>query len=329
MLQPLAIALSLTMLSFDLAVAAKPNIIVVLVDDMGFSDIGCYGGEIPTPHIDSLAAGGLRFTQFYNMGRCCPTRASLLTGLYPHQAGIGDMTVDEKAPSYRGYLNNRCVTLGEELREAGYFTAHTGKWHVGEGDVARLPLQRGFDRFFGTPEGGGFYFRPKAGRTVVLGNEVLYTKQQPPPADWYSTDAWTDCGLRFIDEARARKQPFFPYLAYNAPHDPLQAPPGDIARFRGRFKAGWDTLREQRHQRQIDIGLVAGPSSKGSAAVRDGDWKLVRMSAGGPWELFDLTTDRQETHDLASGRPERVRSLAATWEEWARRVAAKPFIGQP
>src|SRR6476620_4433269 len=119
----------------------RPNVVIIMADDLGFSDIGCYGGEIPTPNIDRLAAGGLRFTQFYNTGRCCPTRASLLTGLYSHQAGIGHMTADDGVPSYRGFLNEHCVTLGDLLRGAGYFTAMTGKWHVGQGDLARLPLQ--------------------------------------------------------------------------------------------------------------------------------------------------------------------------------------------
>ena len=130
--------------------SARPNVIVILVDDMGFSDIGCYGGEIETPHLDALAAGGLRFTQFYNAARCCPTRASLLTGLYPHQSGIGHMVADYGVPSYKGYLNDRCVTLAEALRPAGYATLMTGKWHVGSAP-GQWPLDRGFDRYWGTP----------------------------------------------------------------------------------------------------------------------------------------------------------------------------------
>jgi arylsulfatase len=241
--------------------AAKPNIIVILADDMGFSDLGCYGGEIPTPNLDALANNGLLFTQFYNMGRCCPTRAALLTGLYPHQAGVGAMLADEGLPGYRGFLNTRCVTLAEVLRSAGYFTAITGKWHLGDSQVSMWPLQHGFDRFYGTPEGGGFYFTPPGGppprcRTVALDNEVLFSFAKPPPAGWYSTDAWTEWGLKFIVEAIRAQKPFFLYLAHNAPHYPLQAPPEDIARYRGTFKAGWDILRAARYARQKALGLL-------------------------------------------------------------------------
>ena len=127
-----AVATLLLPLPVTAASAPRPNLLVILVDDMGFSDISCYGSEIPTPNLDKLAAGGIRFTQFYNTGRCCPTRASILTGLYPHQAGVGHMTEDREAPGYRGRLNDRCVTLGEVLSGAGYFTAMSGKWHVGQ-----------------------------------------------------------------------------------------------------------------------------------------------------------------------------------------------------
>jgi arylsulfatase A-like enzyme len=151
----IALALLLLLPGFLLA-AAQPNIVVILVDDMGFSDLGCYGGEIPTPHLDSLAKGGLRFTQFYNTGRCCPTRASLLTGLYPHQAGVGHMTEDKGQPGYAGRLNDSCVTIAEVLRPAGYFTAMTGKWHVGQ-NLGVVPWERGFDRSLNAAA-GGFYF---------------------------------------------------------------------------------------------------------------------------------------------------------------------------
>jgi len=265
--------------------AERPNIVIILVDDMGYSDLGCYGGEIPTPQIDALAENGLRFSQFYNAGRCCPTRASLLTGLYPHQTGIGHMTGDNGVPGYRGFLNDSCVTIAEVLRTAGYFTAHTGKWHVGHGDEARLPLQRGFDRFYGVPEGGGFYFQPKAGRTVRHGNEIVLGPGQPAPEGWYSTDAWTEHGLRFIDEAREAGKPFFLYLAHNAPHFPLQAAPEDIAKFRGRYQTGWDQLREQRHARQKELGVVSP------------DWPLSPRDA--TIEAWDaLTPEQQDELDL-------------------------------
>ncbi|RME22698.1 MAG: arylsulfatase, partial [Candidatus Zixiibacteriota bacterium] len=237
-------------------VPARPNIVVILVDDMGFSDIGCYGSEIPTPNIDQLAANGLKFTQFYNTGRCCPTRATVLTGLYAHQAGVGHMTGDYGVPGYRGFLNEHCVTLGDVASSAGYLTAVAGKWHVGHRDRSMWPLGRGFDRFYGVPEGGGFYFQVKAGRRVVLNDQVVADVDHPLPDGWYSTDAWTDAGLQFIDEALAAKKPFLLYLAHNAPHFPLQATAEDIARFRGKYRRGWDELSEERYRRQVKLGLI-------------------------------------------------------------------------
>ena len=260
--------------------AGQPNIVIIMVDDMGFSDLGCYGGEIPTPNLDALAAAGVSFTQFYNTGRCCPTRASLLTGLYSHQAGIGAMTGDAGLPGYRGFLNDRCVTIAEVLRPAGYFTAITGKWHVGDGDDSRLPLQRGFDRFYGVPEGGGFYFQLKPGRTIRLNNEILHSVNNPLPQGWYSTDAWTEYGLRFIDEARAADKPFFLYLAHNAPHFPLQAAPEDIAKFRGRYKAGWDQMRQQRYHQLKERGIVSA------------DWPLPPRDT--TVEAWDALTPKQQ-----------------------------------
>ena len=237
--------------------AGKPNIIVIMCDDMGYSDIGCYGGEIETPNLDKLATNGLRFTQFYNTARCCPTRASLLTGLYSHQAGVGHMTGDSGLPGYRGHLMERCVTIAEALKPAGYRTFVTGKWHVGAKEKNWWPLQRGFDRFYGVPEGGGFYFKPTAGRSVVLDNEIVHTSQSGPmPIGWHSTDAWTDYGIKFIEEAVQRKEPFFFYLAHNAPHWPLQATDEDIARYKGKYLKGWDAMRAKRHKRMIKMGIV-------------------------------------------------------------------------
>jgi len=238
------------------ASGSRPNIVLIMADDMGFSDLGCYGSEIDTPNFDALAAGGLRFTQFYNCARCCPTRASLLTGLYPHQTGIGHMTADSKLPGYRGHLLERCVTIAEALKPAGYFTAVTGKWHVGFAQEAWRPLQRGFDRFYGSPA-SGFYFQPKTAKQVYLNNDAVASgKAGELPKDWYSTDAWVDYGIQFIDEARARKQPFFYYLPFNAPHFPLQAPPADIAKYRHKYMAGWDRIRAERYRRQLEMGII-------------------------------------------------------------------------
>lgn len=238
--------------------ADRPNLVVILVDDMGFSDIGCYGSEIPTPNIDRLAAGGLRYTQFYNTGRCCPTRASILTGQYSHAAGIGHMTSDrgDQHPGYRGRLNNSCATSGALLSAVGYRTVAVGKWHVGHSTKSMWPLQRGFDRFYGIPEGGGFYYDIKPGRSISLGNDVVYSPENRPPADWYSTEQWGDWAVDFIDESIADDKPFFLYLAHNAPHFPLQAPAETIAKYRGKYLGGWDRLREQRLARQRESSLL-------------------------------------------------------------------------
>jgi arylsulfatase A-like enzyme len=491
---------------------SKPNIIVILVDDMGFSDVGCYGSEIPTPNIDKLASEGLRFTQFYNTGRCCPTRASLLTGLYPHQAGVGHMMEDGGQPGYQGHLNNQCVTIAEVLDDAGYFTAMTGKWHLGHAAGVE-PWTRGFQRNL-TSAKGGFYFADTPGADLFF-NGKKYSPHDPMfPKDWYSSDLWTDYGLRFIDEAREAKKPFFLYLAHNAAHFPLQAPAEDIAKFRGKYKMSWDKLREQRRAKQIEMGITdkswplsprpemvkawdslsddekdrfdnimaiyaavisrmdssigtlvdglkqrgildntlilfmsdnggnaeSGPNGRldgkdpgsahsvvfcgqswatlentpfrrykhfnheggiatplivhwpagfkahnelrtqpghlidimatcvdvsgakyptefkgepippmegrslvpafnnkpikrdaiyweheGNAAVRVGDWKLVRFQRKGDWELYNMKADRTELHDLAAEQPERVKEMATKWETWAERAHVKPY----
>jgi arylsulfatase len=236
------------------AQAAKPNIVVILVDDMGFSDLGCYGSEIPTPNLDALAADGLKFTQFYNTGRCCPTRATLLTGLYAHQAGVGHMTGDNQLPGYRGCLNDRCVTIAEVLKPAGYFTAFSGKWHVGQ-DHGVTPWGRGFDRSLNAPS-GGFYYPDSPKAKLFLNGEGIANDDPRLPPNWYSTDLWTAFGLKFIDEALAEKKPFYLHLCHNAPHFPLQAPAEDIAKFRGTYKAGWGATRDARYARQLKLGLI-------------------------------------------------------------------------
>ena len=262
--------------------AEKPNIIVILVDDMGFSDIGCYGGEIPTPNLDQLAAGGLRFTQFYNTGRCCPTRASLLTGIYPHQAGVGHMTDDNGVPGYRGRLGEQCVTFAEVLRPAGYFTAMSGKWHVGQ-EHGVTPWGRGFERSLNAAA-GGFYYPGSPRADLFLNGENVGQRGGMLPDDWYSTDLWTDFGIKFIDEALTAKKPFFLYLAHNAPHFPLQAPQDEIAKFRGKFKAGWDKLREQRHAKQLELGIV------------DKEWPMAeRPKEVKAWN--DLSAEQQDRFD--------------------------------
>jgi arylsulfatase len=228
-----------------------PNIVLIMADDMGFSDIGCFGSEIPTPNLDRLARGGLRFTEFHNTARCCPTRASLLTGLYPHQAGIGHMVDDRGFPAYRGHLNNSCVTIAEALRPAGYTTLMSGKWHVGE-DRPHWPTDRGFDHYFGLISGSSSYFQLDQGKTMAVDDQPF----TPPEKGFYMTDAITDRALGFLDRYTSRDKPFFLYLPFTSPHWPLHAPPEEVDKYRGRYVMGWDELRRQRHERMIQMGIV-------------------------------------------------------------------------
>ncbi len=237
---------------------SKPNIIVILVDDMGYSDLGCYGGEIETPNIDSLASNGLRFTQFYNEGRCCPTRASLLTGLQPHQVGIGHMTLPPgdslgiEGP-YQGFLNDNCTTLAEVLKSAGYRTLMTGKWHLGASDRECWPLQRGFDKYYGCISGAINYFRPGGNRGLVEGNRAIKI-----PANFYATDTFTDKAIEYLQEVNQEgDEPFFLYLAYNAPHWPLNAKWEDYQKYADTYRDGWDAMMAARNQRQRQIGLLS------------------------------------------------------------------------
>ncbi len=221
--------------------AGKPNVLLVLADDLGWSDLGCYGGEIRTPVLDGLARDGLRFTQFYNSTRCCPSRAALLTGLHPHQAGVPDM---------RGPLNDRCVTIPEVLRPAGYRCFMAGKWHLGG---ERNPIDRGFEEFYGMIGGFNSFWQ----------EEPFYSRLPAPrsrrayPADgFYSTDVFGDYALDFLEEGRKSGKPWFLYLAFNAPHFPLHAHEEDIARYETLYAEGWDRIRERRLARQKDLGLV-------------------------------------------------------------------------
>ncbi len=233
------------------AAGARPNILLILGDDMGWSDLGCYGSEIRTPNLDALSQGGLRFTQFYNCARCCPTRASLLTGLYPHQAGVGDMTNDRKLPGYRGRLQPNCVTLAQVLKSADYRTYMVGKWHL-TGKPG--PTERGFDEFYGMVEGFNSCFQENPFYTRRPNDRP---RREYAADKFYSTDVFGDYALDFLADARkAGAKPFFLYLAFNAAHFPLHARKEDIARYKDVYAKGWDKLREERYARQKKMGLI-------------------------------------------------------------------------
>lgn len=277
--------LILCSLSLSLLSADKPNIIVIMADDMGYSDLGCFGSEINTPNLDALAMGGVRFTQFYNTGRCCPTRASLLTGLYPHQAGIGHMMEDRKLQGYRGELSHNAVTMPEVLHTAGYRTYMAGKWHVtakvkpeGAQDKSNWPLQRGFDRFYGTIHGAGSYYDPN---TLTRDNEFIspYADAEYKPATYYYTDAIADHAVKFVaDHGRDHKaDPFFMYVAMTAPHWPMHAKPEDIARYKGKYDAGYDAIRAARVEKMKQLGLL--PSDWQVASQKGGSWEDVKNRA--------------------------------------------------
>lgn len=232
----------------------RPNFVIIMADDLGYSDISCYGSEIPTPNLDRLAADGVKFTQFYNAARCCPSRAALLTGVFPHQAGMGGMVkrdINQREPEnpYQGWLSQHTATLAEVLRAGGYRTYHSGKWHVGE-ERPDWPLQRGFEKYFGLISGANSYYRLLPNRLILEGNEPYEI-----PDDFYFTDAISDYGVRYLQEHDA-SQPFLLYLAYTAPHWPIHAPAEEIERFKHHYRIGWDSLRAERLERQINIGLL-------------------------------------------------------------------------
>lgn len=242
----------------------KPNIVLIMADDLGFSDLGCYGGEINTPVLDGLAAKGLRFSRFYNTAKCHSSRVSLLTGLYCGQAGNAAM--------------DHGVTIAEMLRGAGYFTAMSGKWHL-KGE----PTDRGFDRYFGHLSGATNFFK---------GDDTFRLNGKPWNEfgeNFYTTDVKTDFALRFLDEARETEKPFFLYIAYNAPHYPLQAPAEEIKKYRGKYRPGWDVLRQQRYERQVESGLIRP------------EWKLSQRPDHVPaWNELDDAQQDWEDHRMAT-----------------------------
>ena len=230
--------------------AKEPNILYILADDLGFSDLGCFGGEISTPNLDSLASNGVRLTQFYNTGRCCPSRAALLTGQYPHRVGLGHMTTNDLGrPGYRGVVSADAQTIAQALKPAGYRSFMSGKWHLGTPD----PTQHGFEEFYGTLVSAKRFFDPSHLIRLPEGRQA----RQYPKDSFYATDAVTDHAIDFLEIARETpRRPWFLYLAYNAPHFPLHAPKSDIAKYAERYHVGWDQLRRERLQRMKTMGIV-------------------------------------------------------------------------
>ena len=270
---------------------AKPNIVLILCDDMGFSDIGCYGGEVRTPHIDSLAANGVRFSQFKNTGRSCPTRASLLTGRYQHEVGMGWMTaVDEHRPGYRGQIDAAYPTIAEILKANGYATYMSGKWHVTvDGAFGQpngsYPVQRGFDRYYGCLSGGGSYYRPQP-----VYNDLERVSDFPD--DYYYTTAITDSAAAFIGRHPADR-PMFLYVAYYAPHLPLQAPETRVQQCLPRYEAGYDSLRARRFARQKELGIIPADME---LPIYDREFGKHRPS----WTELSEPQRQQWTHDMAT-----------------------------
>jgi len=267
----------------------RPNIILILADDLGYSDLGCYGGEIQTPNLDMLANNGLRFTRFYNTSRCCPSRASLLTGLYNHDAGIGEMTAKKQEPGYRGYITENTVTIAEVLKDAGYHTAMSGKWHVSNtieqstpeaqlkwlnhqtsypwfSPKEQYPVNRGFEKYFGNIFGVVNFFDPFS---LVNGDQPV----DQVPAGYYHTDAINDTAASYIRQLSSNSQPFFLYVAQTAPHWPLQALPEDIKKYEDTYKQGWEAVRKARYKRMVELGLIDTMNTKLSPMQDKASWE--------------------------------------------------------
>jgi arylsulfatase len=276
--------------------ARRPDVLLVLADDMGFSDIAGYGGEAHTPALDRLAQGGVKMTQFYNTARCSPSRASLMTGLHPHQVGIGILNFDDSPDGYPGNLAEDCATVAEVLKDAGYATYLSGKWHLAvdmDNPNSAWPTRRGFDRFFGTLEGAGSFYQP---RTLVRGEENI--EHEATAEGWFYTDAISENAVRFLleHESDTPDDPFFLFLSYTAPHWPLHAHEEDIARYAHRFDDGWDALREQRLERLVKAGIIDPAWSLSDRDERvpawesapDKEWEASRM------EVYAAQIDRMD-----------------------------------
>ena len=256
---------------------AQPNILMIVADDLGFSDLGCYGGEIDTPHLDQLAAEGMRFTQFYNCAVCNATRISVMAGQHPH---FGKKTL----------WRSGMVSVAEVLQDAGYVTAMSGKWHLG-GEPTR-PIDRGFQEYYGVMIGAVNYFDPNqpepppmkhSGPPQPFVHNAEPVKQVPP--DYYATDAFTDHAVDQIKAAAAQEKPFFLHLAYTAPHYPLQARPEDIAKYRGRYREGYAAVRRQRYERLLELGLIPKGTALPEPDAKTSDFRYDVQPT--PWDAVD------------------------------------------
>jgi arylsulfatase len=293
--------------------AGRPNIVIILADDLGYSDLGCFGSEIATPNLDRLAGAGVLLTQFYNQARCCPTRAALLTGRYPHQVGIGDMIDDYAAPAraaanspaYQDHLSTTSPTIAEILRAAGYRTMMSGKWHLGK-RTEEWPVRRGFDRSFVQIDGAMNYYGGDSGsgpRTPMALDDTPYV---PPHDGFYSTDAFTDHAIDFLDEATKLRpaRPFFLYMPYNASHWPLQAPEAEVEKYRGKYDEGWQSVRTARLRRQVELGIV--PRGQAMAAMDRGNvppWDQLSAEQRKQWaRRMEVYAAQTEHLDRAIGR---------------------------
>ncbi len=283
----------------------RPNILVIMADDVGYSDTSPYGGEIQTPNIDALAKNGVRFTQFYNTARCCPTRASLLTGLYPHQTGIGHMTwADMGHEGYRANLNNRCATIAEVLKADGYRTYMAGKWHItseetADADKSQWPIQRGFEKYYGTIKGSGSFFDPIS---LCRQNTFITPENDPEykPKEYYYTDAISENAIQYLQlhEKESAEKPFFMYVAYTAAHWPMHALAKDIEKYKGKYDGGYEPIRQERLKRMKELGLL---DAKWQPAPTVGKWDEVKNKE---WEArcMEVFAAMMDNMDQGIGR---------------------------
>ena len=265
----------------------RPNILLIVADDLGYSDLGCYGSEINTPNLNQLANEGIRLTSFYTTGRCCPSRAAILTGLYPHRVGLGHMIRNLNMPGYMGRLSDDAVTIAQVLQLSGYRTFMSGKWHLGTPD----PTKHGFEEYYGTLVSAQSYW--KQGQYIRKPDG--HPKRTYADGEFYGTNVLTDYALDFLQEARETPdKPWFLYLAYDSPHFPLQAPKTEIDKYKDTYKVGWDIIREQRLKKMKQLGIVPDETQ---LTPRSKYWGWAESDPGVNPAWNDVPKDRQQ--DLA------------------------------